>query len=187
MGEMTGQSVLSNRLIWHHYKNATKLLLRRDRRTIANLDVWTNTEITPELVEDCLECDFPPGFKIYRVKLDSPLTLDDGLVYRYLTSLDGETRFNIVSRFQFFKKTRLRGNMQKYAFFEGGYLYLSEWVPCLRISYLSEANGDSCSKLDREALRLDHLQLAAEDLTVERLTMFISRPKDTTMNETPNA
>lgn len=183
--EVTGDSVLRNRHIYNAFYTNALLLLEKDKRNLTKQENFKTVSLETEEVNllenscvplDCMGC---------RVKLPKITSNKNGLVYRYISSPDKSILYKLTTPLSFQRKTKIKNNLQKYAFVDGDYLYLSECLPCIEISYLPDAMDDTgiCKILEEDVPFPDYLIDMAIKNALTELGIFIQKSQDHTTNK----
>lgn len=188
--EFYSDSVLTNRLIWNIIQSGLMLYLDRDGKNIYKLDIFTKVTLEQEDYNIYEGTCVPLECQGCRYKLPKGAENKNGLIYRYIGSPDQSITYKVVSPSAFQNKKKLRGDKGKYMILEEGYLYTSDCLPCLSISYLANVpvvTENGCSVLDTEASIPDFILHQILRMPLEELNIFINKPLDVIQNKTPNA
>lgn len=146
--ERADDSVYSNRFLWDTYYTIMKQLIKRDAdngRIYSMSTIWNPICVEMEPVS-ALYCNcmyLPYDCTVYRSKKKLPKMLEssDGFIYRWIATPDMSKTLVLVSPFQYAKKSKVKYNLEKYAFIHDGYLYTpSETYPLITISGLFNGN-----------------------------------------------
>lgn len=185
--ETTGDTSLSNRLIYSAIHSAMTTLIERNKERLAHSDIFTTIEETPEIVNLSEVSCIPLDCEVCRIKLKNPLYTKNGVAIRFVGSQDGSFVMRVISPSQYQRKISLRGNKTKYAFVENGYLYLQECLPCVKVEYVSSGiDNAGCGVLDTELNIPNYLEAAMFQLAIQELSIYVQRPLDAVQNKNPN-
>ena len=180
--EVTGDNIYTNKMLWFTILTVKKLLIERNRWTLSNQDITYTVSQEPEEAEPCLGCGVD---RLFRLRTPYVLSTKLGPAFLSVGSEDGFVNFKVVPKNSFYRKIRIN-NKSKYAYFEDGYLYFIEYLPCISATYLAEAKPSGCSMLDADACIPDELQEPVLRMAVESLGYALSKPQDMIQNKNPN-
>ena len=190
----SADSVLTNRHLWNAFWTTSRVLIQREADTNKLKDQYASFksyDLNTEQVDIYEGTCVPISCIACRVELPKVLTSKTGLVYSFLGSPDFHTRYVIVSPFEFQVKTKIKGSATRYAFVEGGFLYLSKCLPCLKLLAIPEEDdievGGVCSIMDEPVGISDYLVEGALILAKESLSFALQVPYDHSANKNTQA
>lgn len=189
--ETTSDSYISNRHIWSSVRTAALMYIKRDRRFYSS-NVFTTETRNPEPVDIYEDTCVPLSCISCRVDLSDVIEDGSGIVYQYITTIDGSKEFKIVTPKQFQIKSKKTKGRELYAYYENEALYFSQCFDCIKISYLkdslknSEANS-SCGIMDEESFIPDYLLEPSIKTAIQELSITKQIPEDTSTNKSSNS
>lgn len=179
--EIDRDSYLSNRHIWNIATTAFLKVMNQQKRSIYKLDLFNTVDVETEKVNMLENSCVPLNCLACRFKVDDALETSKGLVFRYISTPDMSKLFKLTSPKLFQTKVKSKKGSSGYAFYDDGYIYLSECFPCMRISYLAkfgQDDSDSCSVLDNEVNIPDHMLDDVVKMVLSELSVFLQIPDD---------
>ena len=172
-------SRVTARHLWNIAYTASLELLEREKKTLTNLDIFTTVSLDSEEVNAYMDTCVPLECLTCRYKLPKGYTEGkNGLRYRYISTADKSSNFHLVTPQAFQSRIGIKGNNNKYAYLDNGYLYTSECYPCIEVSIATE-NGitaDGCSVLDQESPIPDRLLNRVFSLSLNELFNMVRIP-----------
>lgn len=201
--EVSADSMYSSRYLWHTFFSHAKVLIKRDadgaRKIYRTANIWQNATLKMEQSSPLL-CDvisLPTDCIIYKSMYKLPKMMESsfGPIVRSITSLDGSHNIVLVSPFEYFTKTKLRYNKQKYAFIWDDYLWTNVQFPILIFSGLfieplgsehgcsdSVSTGDCGSVLQQSSGVPDYLVAPAISMSLQEIGAALNKPTDNAPN-----
>lgn len=183
--ETTGDTHLSNRLLYSFLSTNRNLLLERNKERIYKTNELPVHRLDTERVNLSEVSCVPIDCTVCRVKIGNVAATKDGPVISGIGSEDLSVMFSLVAPSQYARKVRLDPK-GKYAFIEGEYLYLSECMPCVRASFVKEQSESGCSKLDNIFFIPAYLEEPVFQMSVQGLSLYMQKPLDVNQNANPN-
>ncbi len=184
MKEVSGDTILSNRLVYSHLVSSLQLLLERNKWRSFSTGEYKRIET--ELINLAEVSCVPIDCMVCRAKIGTPVVGKSGPLIGVVGSDDLFKTFSVTTPYQYQKKVQI-DPYGLYAFYENGYIYLSECIPCIKVGMIEDATqSEGCGVLDTVFNIPGYLEDSLFKMTVQNLGMFLQKPLDITQNTNPN-
>jgi len=163
------------------------VLLQRDadsRKLVNQMGLFKSYSVDTEAVNkydgtcvplECIQC---------RAKFPDVMMAESGPIFSFIGSPDLSSEYNIVSPIEYAVKTRVRGVKGGFAFFDGGYIYLSKCIPCLKIMAVPSFDAKAgCGVLNQEISFPGKVIEGATTLAKESLMVALKKQYDYSSNK----
>lgn len=182
----TGDAHITNAKIWDVIASALATMLDRNRQLIYRSDSFTTNRFETEIVNLSEYTCIPIDCNVSRIKVPAFLETKNGPTVAGITSEFGNTQYNLVHPSNFQTSIQMSKGFGKFAFLEGEYIYLSEFIPVVKMSYIPVKHPDFCCQLYAPSNIPEHLETQIFSLVYQELSTYLQIPLDVTQNENPN-
>jgi len=180
-------STLTNKAIWDRVCSVnTQLSSRLKLWELYNIGNFTPVDLVTEEYDIFKDSCVPLECVKCRIELPDISHTNYGLVYNFLGSPDFSKEYKIYEPRTYALKLGKRGS-QIPAYREGNYIYLSECIPCVKLSYLDvtglSLDEDKCSFLDNVSPIPDKIYEDVIGMSLEKWSVFLQKKADRTIDK----